>query len=119
MKVPNLDKAFVPKEKIVDYLLSTTHRDGRNKAVVFCGFGFRVEAWNELAAVLVNHARMYDVVKEESSLFGTRYVVEGVIDTPSGRTLNLRSVWFLEDGEEIPRFATAYPLKGAGRAQRT
>jgi hypothetical protein len=114
-----LDRVFVPKEKIVDYVLSTTHRDGRNKAVVFRRFGFRVEAWNELAAVLVNHARMYDIVKEESSPFGTRYVVEGVIDTPGGRPLNLRSVWFRDDGEEVPRFATAYPLKGAGRAQRT
>ncbi|MGH3976576.1 MAG: DUF6883 domain-containing protein [Pseudonocardiaceae bacterium] len=30
-----------------------------------------------------------------------------------GRTPSIRSVWFLESGQDVPRFVTAYPLKGA------
>jgi hypothetical protein len=30
--------------------------------------------------------------------------------TPDGRTPLVRSVWFIDTGTEIPRFATAYPL---------
>jgi hypothetical protein len=29
---------------------------------------------------------------------------------PDGRTPTIRSVWFIETGEEVPRFVTAYPL---------
>ena len=46
--------------------------------------------------------------------FGTRYVVEGIMEVPDGRTPSIRSVWFVAEGEEIPRFATAYPA-GGGR----
>jgi hypothetical protein len=116
MKVPNIDSAAVPTEKILGYLLSTTHRDGRHKAAVFLQYGFRPEAWEELVRVLVNHGRVYDVSKEEQSPFGVRYVVEGPIDTPDGRWLPLRSVWFVETGQTLPRFVTAYPLKGDPRA---
>ncbi|HEY4691082.1 MAG TPA: hypothetical protein VIK33_17360 [Anaerolineae bacterium] len=32
MTSPNHEKAVVPRKKIVDYLLSATHREGRGKA---------------------------------------------------------------------------------------
>jgi len=57
MKLPNFDKAVVPKSKIVDYLLSFQHRDGRGKAAFFAGYGFSAENWQDLAAGLLRHAR--------------------------------------------------------------
>ncbi len=39
MKLPNHEKAFVPREKIVDYLLSPFHKDGKGKAAFFKRFG--------------------------------------------------------------------------------
>jgi hypothetical protein len=47
----------------------------------------------------------------EASPFGTRYVIEGIISTPDGRAPFIRAVWFIETGEQIPRFVTAYPLQ--------
>src|SRR5947207_1498261 len=85
MKMPNLDQAVVPEPKVANYLLSETHRDGRHKAAFFVRFGFKAEAWQELAAALLNHARMYDVVREESSPFCVRYVIEGAMPAPDGR----------------------------------
>ncbi len=57
MKLPNAERAVVPSRKITHYLLSTAHRDGQHKAEFFSSFGFTIEAWEELAAALQNHAR--------------------------------------------------------------
>ena len=40
MKLPNVEQVIVPRAKIVDYLLSETHRNGRYKAAFFLRFGF-------------------------------------------------------------------------------
>jgi len=113
MKLPNVEAAVVSEDKITGYLLSPTHRDGRHKAAVFLGFGFAADAWQALAAALLKHAADHEVARVESTPFGTRYVVEGTIDTPYGRTPGIRSVWFLETGQDVARFVTAYPLRGA------
>lgn len=114
MKLPNLGAAVVPEGKVTGYLLSTTHRDGRHKAAFFLGFGFVAAEWRLLAAALLRHASEHEVARAESTPFGTRYVVEGTIGTPSGRMPSIRSVWFVGSDEERPRFVTAYPLEGAG-----
>lgn len=110
MKLPNHERALVPREKVVDYLLSRTHRDGRGKAAFFSRFGFTPESWQTLAEALLRHAARYEVAKAEATPFGTRYVVEGELETPDGRAPSVRAVWFVETDEEIPRLATAYPL---------
>jgi hypothetical protein len=38
--------------------------------------------------------------------------VEGPLLAPDGRSPNLRAVWFIDNGQDTPRFVTAYPLKG-------
>ena len=111
MNLPNYDKAVVPQRKVVSYLLSHSHRDGRSKAKFFTQFGFSGEAWEELAQALRQHAADHEIAKAEQTPFGTRYVIEGQITTPDGRTPLIRSVWFIATGETIPQFATAYPLK--------
>jgi hypothetical protein len=70
-----------------------------------------VENWHTLADSLANHAKTNEVAKVESTLFGMRYVIEGLLQTPVGRTPMVRSVWFIDSGETIPRFVTAYPLE--------
>jgi hypothetical protein len=112
MKLPNYEKATVPKAKITDYLLSLTHRDGRSKAEFFMRFGFSSEQWEILAESLKCHAVYNEIAKTETSYFGTRYVIEGVIFSPDRRNPSVRSVWFIESGSDIPFFVTAYPLKG-------
>ena len=111
MKLPNVDKAQVPKAKITGYLLSFTHEDGRSKAAFFVKFGFSASKWRALALALKEHAKDHAVVKVENSPFGTRYVIEGVIQTPDGQSPLLRSVWFIENENPTPRFVTAYPLR--------
>lgn len=111
-KLSHVDSAYIPEKKIVSYLLSETHDSGRGKANFFRRFGFTTEAWEVLAEALQQHAREHEVTKIEPSPFGTRYVIEGTLSTPSGRTPHVRVVWFIDTGATIPRFATAYPLQG-------
>ena len=100
----------IPKAKIVDYLLSTTHPVGRHKAVFFLSYGFTRSESHRLVNALLNHAATNDVVKTEVSPFGIRHIVEGEMETPDGRKPSIRSVWFVDADSETPRFVTAYPL---------
>ncbi|HZZ30233.1 MAG TPA: hypothetical protein VFE46_19700 [Pirellulales bacterium] len=111
MKLPNLQAAEVSENKVKSYLLSTTHRDGRHKAAFFAGCGFSEDHWTVLSAALLKHAHDHDLAKIEKSPFGTRYVVEGIIETPDGRAPLIRTVWFVENGEDVPRLISAYPRK--------
>lgn len=112
MKLPNLENAIVPREKIVDYLLSLIHKDGRAKAEFFSRFGFTSTNWEMLAEELKRHAERHEVKKQEPSPFGVRYIIDGEIDASDGRKPKVRVVWFVENETDIPRLVTAYPMKG-------
>jgi hypothetical protein len=111
MNLPNGDKAQVPKGKITEYLLSLAHEDGRAKAQFFSHFGFALSEWQRLATALQEHAQQHPVARVEESPFGKRYIIEGAIKAPDGRTPFIRAIWFIEDGTEIPRLVTAYPSR--------
>jgi hypothetical protein len=108
--LPNPDEAFVPRAKIVDYLLSLEHPEGRGKASFFRGHGFTDERWENLAEALRRHAIQNDLKRTEPSPFGTRYIIEGEMETPDGRRPRVRVVWFVGITETVPRLATAYPM---------
>ncbi|MCL4266423.1 MAG: hypothetical protein KJ069_24680 [Anaerolineae bacterium] len=111
MKLPNGDQAQIPQAKITEYLLSFTHEDGRPKVQFFTRFGFTITEWEKLAEALREHAQQHDVTKVEDSPFGKRYVIEGILNAPDGRTPFIRVVWFIEDGIGAPHLVTAYPLR--------
>jgi hypothetical protein len=111
MRVPGIERAEISEAKIVRYLLSTTHRAGKSKAIFFMEFGFDPQRWEELAIALKEHAINNEITREEKTIFGTRYVVEGLLRAPDGTSLNVRAAWFMDDDGEIPRFITAHPLK--------
>ncbi|MBI4528065.1 MAG: hypothetical protein HY695_30085 [Deltaproteobacteria bacterium] len=111
MKLPYVAKAEVSKAKIVRYLLSTTHRAGKSKASFFMEFGFESDRWEELATALKEHAVENDISLEEKTSFGVRYVIDGLLKAPDGTWLNIRSAWFIDDGDDSPRFITAHPLR--------
>ena len=52
MKLPHADRLEIPKAKVVQYLLSSTHRAGRGKAGFFSEIGFQVATWEMLADAL-------------------------------------------------------------------
>jgi hypothetical protein len=60
---------------------------------------------------LRQHARNHEITKEEATPLGARFVVEGDMTMLDAAVAGVRSVWFIEQGERVPRFVTAYPLK--------
>ena len=111
MKLPLVDRAEINEAKIVKYLLSTTHRAGKSKATFFMEFRFDPQRWQELAIALKEHAIDNEITREEKTIFGIRYVIEGLLKAPDGRRLNVRTAWFIDDDDEVPRFITAHPLR--------
>jgi hypothetical protein len=111
------EKAVVPSRKIVAYLLNPEHPDGWGKAAFFTQFGFRRDPWRVLATALRNHALENDVVSAVRTPLGVRYVIEGTINAPDGRTPKLRSVWF-QEGNSPPTLVTAYPLQEKPKRNR-
>ncbi len=110
-KLPHLENATVAEAKITGYLLSETHEDGKQKAAFFTRFGFAIEEWQILADALRQHAAENEVVSTLETEHGTHYAIEGPLETPSGRTPQVRSVWALDTGSDIPRLITAYPAR--------
>jgi hypothetical protein len=115
MKLPNAEIAVIAPAKIVRYLLNETHPKGRHKATFFFRFGFSVLEWGKLADPLRHHAEMHEVTSTEQVPEGTKYVIDGVLTTPTTTSDDqfplLRSVWLIDTGSEIPRFITAYPIR--------
>ena len=111
MKLPHLENAVIAEVKVRGYLLSETHEDGKSKAAFFMRFGFSAHEWETLADALREHIADHEVAGTLTTSRGVHYTVEGALQTPTGETPLVRSVWVLETGSTTPRFITAYPLK--------
>jgi hypothetical protein len=111
MMLPHADRLEIPQAKVTHYLLSSTHRAGRGKAGFFSAVGFEASAWERLVSALRQHAFDHPVSVTEDTPFGTRYVIEGALVSPTGKELQVRTVWFIDNEGQTPRFITAYPLK--------
>jgi hypothetical protein len=111
MRLPNASVAHVERSKILEYLLNEDHREGGSKAHFFRQFGFRRGRWKQFAEALRNHALEHEVRHRAESNYGTRYVIEGALQTPDGRTPLIRTVWIVDDEATVPRLVTAYPIE--------
>lgn len=111
MKLPKADRAFVEREKVVEYLLNPAHRYGSSKARFFGAFGFCAEQWESFARALREHGRNHDVTKVRRTGFGPRYEVEGTLRAPDGQRPLVRTVWQQDHAAVGPRLISAYPLE--------
>lgn len=112
MKLPNAHLAIVEREKITAYLLNAAHPDNGGKAPFFYALGFTAAQWELLVAALRQSAVTSAVAQEMETRHGKKYIIEGAINTPSGKTPVVRAVWIIESGETVPRLVTAYPHGG-------
>lgn len=111
MVLPNAANMVVSRLKILDYLLSEAHPDGRSKARFFASLGFSRQEWQLLATALRNHALSHPVVTAVETGFGVRYVIEGGLESPDARVPSVRTVWLIRTGGEIPELVMAYPIR--------
>jgi hypothetical protein len=107
MRLPYLQNAVVEERKVRDYLLSEGRSEG--KAAFFVAFGFSLTQWELLRDALLLHAASYEVTLMVGNPHGTKYIIEGALQTPDGRNPQVRSVWIINNGVIVPRLVTAYP----------
>src|SRR4051812_381554 len=110
MKLPNRNDLIIEEEKIIGYLLNLNHAYGATRARFFVALGFNVESWSVFADALREHGRAHEIIASRETGYGPRYVVEGLLEIPSGAQAFVRSVWQFDDGSIAPRLITAYPV---------
>ena len=109
MRLPNGHLAVVEREKITEYLLNPEHPDNGGKAAFFVALGFSRVDWHRLADALRKFALMADVTKSMETVHGKKYIVDGEIENPSGKSAWVRTIWIIDAGSDFPRLVTAYP----------
>ena len=110
--IPNAEKAIIDTGKLRFYMLSISHPLGRFKAAFFQKLGYSIENCELFERCLREVILTREATKIETSLYGRKYVVEGLIVGPSGKKVHLVTVWIILNDEVIPRFITAYPRGG-------
>lgn len=109
MLLPNREDAYIPLPKLNSYLLSEAHVIGKSKAGFFIKFGFNKANVNLLIRGFLEIARTNVVKEVVSSPYGTKYIVDGKLKTPSDKVVTVRTVWIIETDDQRPRFVTAHP----------
>jgi hypothetical protein len=107
-KLPNADHASIGRQKIVSYLLSRTHPVGRCKAEFLHGLGFSHSHPELLETELRRLVAEAEVRSTESTAFGTKYILEGLLTGPTANA-QITVVCIVETGSENPRLATVCP----------
>lgn len=109
MKLPYSENAYVPKEKLLGYLLSETHPIGKFKAKFFRKLGFNETNVEKLEQYLLSIAQTNEIDEMKETPFGINYTIKGFIKFPHHIGATIKTIWFIESGTMKPRFVTAIP----------
>lgn len=101
-------KMHIYEAKLTAYLLNTAHPDGGSKALFFTSNGF--EAAETLELALLSIINNNPVLRQIPTPFGTKFIVDGIIESPAKRLLKIRTIWIVLKDNDICTFVTAYPL---------
>lgn len=110
MKLPQNDKALIPKDKLTDYVLSETHATGKFKGKLFRSLGFDETNVSVFEKALLNIAKSQEVKETLISPYGTKYIIDGNMKTPAEKIIKVRTIWIIEEGQKRPRLITVYPV---------
>lgn len=109
MSIPHSDSAFIPREKITEYILNLSHPVGGPKARWFVGLGYHPESPEDLMEDLISALREGTSFTESASPHGVKYAVCGRLNAPNGSQPEIVTVWIIEHDSDELRFVTAYP----------
>lgn len=110
LRLPNARRAYIEREKITRYLLSSIHPEGIGKAEFFFRFGFSADRPDDLEQSLLAHCLQNEAIEVGRTAHGVKYTLDGELKTPDGRNPFVRTIWQVDSGKDLPRLITAYPL---------
>ena len=76
----------------------------------FVALEFNQSDWDVFANALRRLALTADVTESMETVHGRKYIVDGELENPAGKTAWVRSIWITDAGTGFPRLVTAYPL---------
>lgn len=109
MKLPNRKNAIISRRKLINYVLSET----QPKAEFFRIIGFTRTNFRYLKKVIYQLAQSEEakeVADKDSQYHTNKYILEGKINSPSGKIVTVRTIWVVDRGQKRPRFVTIYPV---------
>ena len=99
MKLPNAKLATVDERKLADPL-----PDNGGKAAFFRALGYSGQSTAAAGAGPRRRSR-----SPVESVHGRKYVLDGAIKSPVGKSAVVRTVWIVDTSDDVPRLVTAYP----------
>lgn len=110
-KYVKYDRIEISESKLVGYLLNKNHSVGAHKAVFFESLGYDVENWHNLKDALLVHVETAENIDFIENQFGKKVVIINDLLCKNDKNPKIKSVWFIENNENILNFVTAYPEK--------
>jgi len=97
----------VPKEKLLQYLLLPRDEDDKSEFLKIAGY--KLSNWQRLRKDLYELVKENEVTNTEQSPYGVKYEIQGRLEGPNGKKLNVVSIWIKLRGKKELRFVTLFP----------
>jgi len=108
--IPNAENAVVDIRKLRDYCLNPEHDKGKDKARLFSSIlGMTTDNAEELRQIILKVVKTHQVRLGRRDEFGQRYTLDFTLKWQNKST-TIRSAWIIEEGSDVPRLTTCYPL---------
>ncbi|MEH2068584.1 MAG: DUF6883 domain-containing protein [Nostoc sp.] len=108
--MPNAENAVADIRKLRDYCLNPEHDEGKHKARLFSSIlGMTADNAEELQQILLKVVKTHEVRLGRRDEFGQRYTLDFTLEWQD-RSATIRSGWIIEEGSDVPRLTTCYPL---------
>ena len=103
----------IVEQSKIKYLLQLSRKNSYtdSKVQFFDSFGFSMENPSQFVDAIKSHPVTAQLNGKPLSIWGQRFVFVCNIDTPSGKSVCIKSVWQVDVGQVRPRLITAYPQK--------
>jgi hypothetical protein len=113
MKLPNLDSAFIDRNKLWNYSLNTQHDRGKHKARLFAAIldlGRNETDVEILQTLILEAIQKHEAIPSLLDEYGQRYIVDFPI-TRNQNTVKVRTSWIIRPDEDFPRLVSCYILR--------
>lgn len=110
-RLANAELAWVPVNKMTEYLLNPFNPRAGTKPDDFAKMGYGIRNIDVLERGLISIAQNYPPIEERTTPISVTYRVEGYIATPEDGNRYIRTVWETRPDDPRPRLVTAYPVR--------
>ena len=113
MKLPNVNSAFIDRNKLWNYSLNSQHDRGKHKARLFAAIldlGRNKNDVEILQTLILEAVQNHEAIPSQSDQYGKRYIVD-FLTIRSQNTANIRTTWIIRPDEDFPRLVSCYILR--------